>query len=49
MADTTQNTDTQNGAAASGIHQAGLRQIVMNAQYVKDLSFEHQNAPQTLL
>lgn len=49
MADTTQNTDTQNGAATSGTDQAGLRQIVMNAQYVKDLSFEHPNAPQTLL
>ena len=49
MADTTQNTDTQNGAAASGTDQAELRQIVMNAQYVKDLSFEQPNAPQTLL
>ena len=27
----------------------GPEQIVMHAQYVKDLSFEHPNAPQTLL
>lgn len=29
--------------------QRGPQQIVMHAQYVKDLSFEHPNAPQTLL
>ena len=49
MADTTQDTDTQNGSASSETAQPGLRQIVMNAQYIKDLSFEHPNAPQTLL
>ena len=29
--------------------QSGAHLIVMHAQYVKDLSFEHPNAPQTLL
>ena len=49
MADTAQDTDTQNTSASSETAQPILRHIVMNAQYIKDLSFEHQNAPQTLL
>ncbi|HWE74186.1 MAG TPA: protein-export chaperone SecB [Stellaceae bacterium] len=40
-------TDTTNGGAAPGTD--GRRQLALNAQYVKDLSFENPRAPQSLL
>jgi preprotein translocase subunit SecB len=39
--------DTTNGGAAPGAD--GRRQLAINAQYVKDLSFENPRAPQSLL
>ncbi len=49
MADTPQTTDKSIGTEKTEYLQSGANQIVMHAQYVKDLSFEHPNAPQTLL
>ena len=54
MAKTPDKTETDTPAAeatASGSAQAGQpqRQIVVHAQYVKDLSFENPNAPDILM
>jgi preprotein translocase subunit SecB len=38
--------DNQNGAAAQ---DAGERQLVINAQYIKDFSFENPRAPHSLM
>ena len=40
-------TETTNGGAAPGTD--GRRQLAINAQYVKDLSFENPRAPHALL
>lgn len=43
-------TDTSAGAAGPGAADANqMPQVQINAQYVKDLSFENPNAPQSLL
>ena len=54
MAKTPDKTETDAPAAeetASGSAEAGQphRQIVVHAQYVKDLSFENPNAPDILM
>ncbi len=49
MADTPQTSDKSFGSEDVEDLKRGPQQIVMHAQYVKDLSFEHPNAPQTLL
>lgn len=41
--------DTQNGAAPEAVGGEGNRELYINAQYVKDLSFENPRAPQSLL
>lgn len=41
-------TENNNGAAPGG-DDAAARQLIINAQYVKDLSFENPRAPQSLL
>lgn len=47
--------ETQNGAAPAGNGQApgspqpGGREVIINVQYVKDLSFENPRAPHSLL
>jgi preprotein translocase subunit SecB len=38
---------TGNGAATAT--PAGLQQLILNAQYIKDLSFENPRAPQSLI
>ena len=40
------NTDTNGGAAED---QPAGRQIIVHAQYIKDLSFENPNAPDILI
>lgn len=42
-------TEKDNGAAAPVEGDAAARQLIINAQYVKDLSFENPRAPQSLL
>ena len=44
----TETQDTTNGAA-NGSAEAAARQIVVHAQYIKDLSFENPNAPDILI
>jgi preprotein translocase subunit SecB len=41
---------TSNGAdGASTTNSAGPQQLILNAQYIKDLSFENPRAPQSLI
>lgn len=49
MADIPKTSDKSLSPTETGDLQKAPQQIVMHAQYVKDLSFEHPNAPQTLL
>ena len=49
MADTPHTSDTPLGSEKTEDLQRVPQELVMHAQYVKDLSFEHPNAPQTLL
>ncbi|MEA1937839.1 MAG: protein-export chaperone SecB [Pseudomonadota bacterium] len=48
MTDATKSTNGA-GPANESENQAPIAQIMMNSQYVKDLSFENPNAPQSLL
>ena len=43
------NGQTENGQSQNGQGEAAARQIVVHAQYIKDLSFENPNAPDILI
>ena len=43
-----QRTDRRNAAGAASRAADGAQQLIVNAQYIKDLSFENPRAPQSL-
>jgi preprotein translocase subunit SecB len=42
-------SDQNGGAAMPGGNGAGAQQLIVNAQYIKDLSFENPRAPHSLM
>ena len=49
MSDNSTKTDIETEAGGNGQAETAGRQIVVHAQYIKDLSFENPNAPDILI
>ncbi len=49
MSDNSTETQTETSTGGNGQAEAAGRQIIVHAQYIKDLSFENPNAPDILI